>query len=171
MQVAAVLGHELVHAAVGVAAHHGKEFRRVARGIGLVGQMTANHRRTRIRAGPAADTGGSRAAAPRQPATGRWRQQPFQSPQKAVLAPDQVCLQQLRLHRLYVAQMARCGRRTALPAARPNDSGEDVLNHSLAKSRVHRLSSCGSQHISRLPNWLRNANWLADYCRGNGPIL
>jgi SprT-like family len=41
MQVAAVLGHELVHAAVGVAAHHGQEFRRVARGIGLVGQMAA----------------------------------------------------------------------------------------------------------------------------------
>jgi hypothetical protein len=41
MQVAAILGHELVHAAVGVAAHHGKEFRRVARGIGLVGPMKA----------------------------------------------------------------------------------------------------------------------------------
>jgi hypothetical protein len=41
MQVAAILGHELVHAAVGVAAGHRKEFRRVARGIGLVGPMTA----------------------------------------------------------------------------------------------------------------------------------
>jgi hypothetical protein len=41
MQVAAILGHELVHDAVGVAARHGKEFRRVARGIGLVGQMAA----------------------------------------------------------------------------------------------------------------------------------
>jgi SprT-like family len=41
MQVAAILGHELVHAAVGVAARHGKEFRRVAKGIGLVGQMKA----------------------------------------------------------------------------------------------------------------------------------
>jgi hypothetical protein len=41
MHVAAILGHELVHAAVGVAAGHGKEFRRVARGIGLVGHMTA----------------------------------------------------------------------------------------------------------------------------------
>jgi hypothetical protein len=41
MQVAAILGHELVHAAVGVAAGHGKEFRRVARGIGLIGQMAA----------------------------------------------------------------------------------------------------------------------------------
>jgi hypothetical protein len=41
MQVAAILGHELVHAVVGVAAGHTKEFRRVARGIGLIGQMTA----------------------------------------------------------------------------------------------------------------------------------
>ena len=41
MQVAELLGHELVQAAVGVAAGHGKEFRRVARGIGLVGQMNA----------------------------------------------------------------------------------------------------------------------------------
>jgi hypothetical protein len=41
MQVAAILGHELVHAAVGVAARHGKAFRQVASGIGLVGQMAA----------------------------------------------------------------------------------------------------------------------------------
>ena len=41
MQVAAILGHELVHAAVGVATGHRKEFRRVARGIGLTGQMAA----------------------------------------------------------------------------------------------------------------------------------
>jgi hypothetical protein len=41
MQVAAILGHELVHAAVGVAAGHRKAFRRVARGIGLVGQMSS----------------------------------------------------------------------------------------------------------------------------------
>jgi hypothetical protein len=33
MQIAEILGHELVHAAVGVAAGHGKEFRRVAKGI------------------------------------------------------------------------------------------------------------------------------------------
>ena len=41
MQVAAILVHELGHAAVGVAARHGKELRRVARGLGLVGQMAA----------------------------------------------------------------------------------------------------------------------------------
>src|ERR1700746_2468208 len=38
-QVATILGHELVHVAVGVAAGHGKAFRRVARGVGLVGKM------------------------------------------------------------------------------------------------------------------------------------
>ena len=36
MQVAEILGHELVHAAVGIAAGRGREFRRVAKGIGLV---------------------------------------------------------------------------------------------------------------------------------------
>jgi hypothetical protein len=41
MQVAAILGHELVHAAVGIAAGHGGEFRRVAKGIGLAGPMAA----------------------------------------------------------------------------------------------------------------------------------
>ncbi|MBV8054496.1 MAG: SprT-like domain-containing protein [Deltaproteobacteria bacterium] len=41
MKVAAILGHELIHAAVGMAAGHGKEFRRVARGLGLIGQMAA----------------------------------------------------------------------------------------------------------------------------------
>src|SRR6266446_4918799 len=41
MQVAAILGHELVHAAVGVASRHSKEFRRVAKGIGLILKMTA----------------------------------------------------------------------------------------------------------------------------------
>src|SRR5260370_3813761 len=41
MQVAAVLGHELVHAAIGIAAGHGRQYRRVAKGIGLVGQMVA----------------------------------------------------------------------------------------------------------------------------------
>ncbi|KGD42913.1 sprT-like family protein [Burkholderia pseudomallei] len=39
MEVAAILGHELVHAAVGIPAGHGKDFRRVAKGIGLEGPM------------------------------------------------------------------------------------------------------------------------------------
>src|SRR5689334_19339861 len=41
MQVTVVLAHELVHAAIGIAARHGKAFRRVASRIGLVGQMAA----------------------------------------------------------------------------------------------------------------------------------
>lgn len=36
-----VLAHELVHAACGIKAGHGPEFKRVAEGIGLAGRMTA----------------------------------------------------------------------------------------------------------------------------------
>lgn len=41
LHVAAVLAHELVHAAVGIDAGHGPAFRRVAKGLGLTGKMTA----------------------------------------------------------------------------------------------------------------------------------
>jgi len=91
MHVAAILGHELVHAVVGVAAGHGKEFRRIARGIGLVGHMTATGR-AGIRAGPAADPGSSRAIAPRQTSVGYWRQQPCPPTQTTALWSDQVCV-------------------------------------------------------------------------------
>ena len=40
-QIAAILAHELVHAAVGIPAGHGRLFKRVALGLGLVGKMTA----------------------------------------------------------------------------------------------------------------------------------
>lgn len=40
-QIAAILAHELVHAAVGIAAGHGKAFKRVAVRLGLVGPMRA----------------------------------------------------------------------------------------------------------------------------------
>ena len=40
-QIAAILAHELVHAAVGIAAGHGRAFKRVAVGLGLVGPMRA----------------------------------------------------------------------------------------------------------------------------------
>jgi len=40
-QIAAILAHELVHAAVGIAAGHGKSFKRIALGLGLVGPMRA----------------------------------------------------------------------------------------------------------------------------------
>lgn len=41
MAVAAILAHELTHAAVGIPVGHRKEFRRVAIGLGLTGKMTA----------------------------------------------------------------------------------------------------------------------------------
>lgn len=41
VQIAAILAHELVHAAVGIAAGHGKTFKRIAVGLGLVGPMRA----------------------------------------------------------------------------------------------------------------------------------
>lgn len=41
VEVAAVLAHELVHAAVGLQAGHGRPFRKVATAIGLEGKMTA----------------------------------------------------------------------------------------------------------------------------------
>lgn len=37
IRVAAILEHEPVHAAVGIVAGHGKKFRRLSKGIGLVG--------------------------------------------------------------------------------------------------------------------------------------
>lgn len=40
-RVADVLTHELIHAAVGLAAGHGPDFRRVALALGLTGKMTA----------------------------------------------------------------------------------------------------------------------------------
>jgi len=40
-QIAAILAHELVHAAVGIKAGHGKSFKRIALGLGLVGPMRA----------------------------------------------------------------------------------------------------------------------------------
>jgi hypothetical protein len=128
MQVAAVLGHELVHAAVGVAAGHGKEFRRVARGHRPDRANGGDYGRARIRAGDAADTGSSRAAAPRQTSASGWRQQPFQQTQKAVLSSGQMRLQQLRLHGSYHAQMVRLGRGTAMSKARSNGRREDVTS-------------------------------------------
>jgi hypothetical protein len=92
MQVASILGHELVHAAVGVPAGHRKEFRRVARGIGLTGQMSATTPGAGIRGGVAADTAGGGAVAAWQTELDHWRQQSFQPAQKAALQPDQVCV-------------------------------------------------------------------------------
>jgi hypothetical protein len=41
MRVAGILAHELVHAAVGLEAKHGRKFKKVATAIGLEGKMTA----------------------------------------------------------------------------------------------------------------------------------
>ena len=71
MQAAAILGHELVHVAVGVTVGRWKEFHRVARGIGLVGQVTATTA-GRNRGGAATDTGRGRAVAPLQTAVDPW---------------------------------------------------------------------------------------------------
>jgi hypothetical protein len=40
-QITAILAHELVHAAAGIKAGHGKLYKRVALGLGLVGPMRA----------------------------------------------------------------------------------------------------------------------------------
>jgi hypothetical protein len=92
MQIAAILGHELVHATVGVAAGHGREFRRVAKGIGLVGPNGSHDGRARIRNGHAADIRRSRAVAAWETSAGDRRQQPFQPTQKTALSPNQVRL-------------------------------------------------------------------------------
>lgn len=41
VQIAAILAHELIRAAVGIAAGHGKAFKRIASGLGLIGPMRA----------------------------------------------------------------------------------------------------------------------------------
>src|SRR6516225_11738829 len=74
----------------------------------------------------AADSGSSRAAAPRQTSAERWRQQPFRPTQKAVPSSGQVRLQQLRLYCFYHAQMVRLGRGTALSKARSNGRREVI---------------------------------------------
>jgi len=40
-QIAAILAHMLVHAAVGIESGHGRPFKRIALGLGLVGPMRA----------------------------------------------------------------------------------------------------------------------------------
>ncbi len=40
-QIASILAHELVHAAVGITSKHGPKFAKVAKALGLVGKMTA----------------------------------------------------------------------------------------------------------------------------------
>ena len=129
MQVAEILGQELVHAAVGVAAGHGKKFRRVARGIGLVGQMKATT------AGPDFEKAMQPILAVAGPLPhGRLHPNVGASNhssrrKKPYFRPDQVRVWQLRLHRSYHAQMAESGRSTPLPKARSNGSREDAVSN------------------------------------------
>jgi transposase-like protein len=39
LEISAILGHELCHAAVGIAARHGKLFAKAAKALGLIGPM------------------------------------------------------------------------------------------------------------------------------------
>jgi hypothetical protein len=51
-QIAAILAHELVHAAVGIPAGHGQAFQRVATGLGLVGPTATMKQRISKRLRP-----------------------------------------------------------------------------------------------------------------------
>src|SRR5260370_31118829 len=105
MQVAALLGHELVRAVVGVAAGHGKEFGRVARRMGMVGQMAATT------AGPEFEKAMQPILAAAGPLPhGRLHLNVGASSHSSrrknpCFGPNQVRVWQLRLHRSYDAQM------------------------------------------------------------------
>src|SRR6266849_9892360 len=125
MQVAAILGHELVHAAVGVAARHGKAFRRVAKGIGLTGQM-------------AATTAGPEFEKAMQPILEGAGPLPHGRLQLAVGASSHSSRRKQHSGQIkcacstcgycsYHAQIARLGRGTALSKARSNGRREDVI--------------------------------------------
>jgi hypothetical protein len=98
-QIAAILAHELVHAAVGIKAGHGKSFKRVALGLGLVGPMRAT-------------TPGETFLATIAPILAADRAQEAGGADAQVRVPD------VRLHRQDRAQMAGDGRGAALPNPR-----------------------------------------------------
>ncbi len=113
-QIAAILAHELVHAAVGIKAGHGKPFKRIALGLGLVGPMRATTPGTAFpgRGRPHPRGGGS--PPPRPP---RHRRPDDRAPE-AGGADAQVRMPGVRLHRQNRAQMAGDGRGAALPDLR-----------------------------------------------------
>jgi hypothetical protein len=110
-QIAAILAHELVHAAVGIPAGHGKAFKRAALGLGLVGPMRATI------PGEAFLT----AIAPILDATGLLPHARLDTdgestaPQEAKDPDAQMRVCGVRLYREDRAQMAGTGRRAALP--------------------------------------------------------
>lgn len=108
-QIAAILAHELVHAAVGIPAGHGKAFKRIALGLGLVGPMRAPpparrswrpSRRSWMQQAPP--------PCPSRHGRGVDRAQEAESPDAQMRVRD------VRLYRQDRAQVAATGRRAAL---------------------------------------------------------
>jgi hypothetical protein len=114
-QIAAILAHELVHAAVGIAAGHGKTFKRVAIGLGLVGKMTATTPGDTFLAAVAPILA---AAGPLPPCPARHRRRD-DAPEEAGSAVAQMRVRDMRLHRADRAQMAGGSRRAAMSRPRP----------------------------------------------------
>ena len=114
-QIAAILAHELVHAAVGIAAGHGKAFKRIALGLGLVGPMRAT---TPGEAFLAAVAPILAAAGPLPHARLDTRRTDDRA-EEAGSANAQMRVPGVRLHRQDRAQMAGDGGRTGLPDRGP----------------------------------------------------
>ena len=108
-QIAAILAHELVHAAVGIPAGHGKAFKRIALGLGLVGPMRATTPGEAFLAAvaPILDAAGP-PPCPSRHGRGVDRAQEAESPDAQMRVRD------VRLYRQDRAQVAATGRRAAL---------------------------------------------------------
>ena len=79
-QIAAILAHELVHAAVGIPAGHGKTFKRIALGLGLADAR--HHPRRRLPCGYRADL--CRCWPPHPMLVSTWRESTAPKKQKPV---------------------------------------------------------------------------------------
>jgi hypothetical protein len=129
MQVTTILGHELVHAAVGVAAGHGKAFRRVARGIGLIGQMAATTAGPEFEKAmrPIMEGAGPLPHGRLQLAIGasshsNRRKKPSSRPIKCACSNCGYTVHTTR-------KWLEIGRTTAVPQARSNGHAEDAISH------------------------------------------
>jgi hypothetical protein len=151
MQVAAILGHELVHAAVGVAARHGKEFRRVARGIGLVGQMAAttvgpefeNALRPILQAAGPLPHGRLQLAIGASSHSNR-RKRPSSRPIKCACS---TCGYTVHT----TCKWLEFGRGTAVPQARSNGHGENAISHDPAAESANPSGLCFGQFVRTVP--------------------
>lgn len=110
-QIAAILAHELVHAAVGIAAGHGRAFKRVSVGLGLVGPMRATTPRGRLPFRHCTDPRCGRSPSPCQT---RYRQRDY-SAQEAGGADAEMRVLDVRLYRQDRAQMAGDSGRAFVP--------------------------------------------------------